>query len=112
MFVLFSYWANNYQPDPIQVFKLDGTLIRSLVTGNDIKDARYFCLHSNENILVSDCYGHCIRIFSPDGILMQKIGKEGRKEAGELFFPRGIAIDSLQNIIIVDVKEDNRLQAF
>ena len=112
MFVLFSYWNKNYHPDPIQVFKLDGTLIRSLVTGNDIKNARYFCLDSYENILMSDCYGHCIRIFSPDGILIQKIGREGMKEAGELFYPRGIAIDSKQRIIIVDHKEDNKLQAF
>ena len=111
MFVLFSYY-NNYHPDPIQVFKLDGTFIRSLVTGNDINYAWYFCLDSFENILVSDCNGHCIRIFSPDGILIQKIGRMGIKEAGELYNPQGIAVDSKQRIIIVDVKEDNRLQAF
>ena len=114
MFVLFSYihWDHNYHPDPIQVFKLDGTLIGSLVTGNDIKNPWYFCLDSYENILVSDCYGHCIRIFYPDGILMQKIGRKGRKEAGELSSPMGIAVDSKQRIIIVDGKEDNKLQAF
>ena len=112
MFVLFSYWNKNYHPDPIQVFKLDGTLIRSLVTGNDIKNALYFCLDSNENILVSDCYGHCISIFSPDGILIQKIGREGMKEAGELYRPNSIAVDSKQRIITVDWKDDNKLQAF
>ena len=95
------------------MFKLDGTLIRSvLVTGNDIKFAEYFCLDSYENILVSDYCGHCIRIFSPDGILMQKIGKEGMKEVGELCSPRGIAVDPKQRIIIVGWKKDNGLQAF
>ena len=114
MFILFSYCGihNNNHPDPIQVFELDGTLTRSLVTGNDIKDARYFCLDSYENILVNDCRGHCIIIFSPDGILMQKIGREGKKEAGEFYYPSGIAVDSKQRIIIVDEKEDNKLQAF
>ena len=48
---------------------------------------------------MSDCYGHCIRIFSPDGILVLKIGREGTKEAGELYFPQGIAVDSKQRII-------------
>ena len=114
MFILFCYWGveNNYHPDPIQVFKLDGTLIRSLVTGNDIKYALYFCLDSYENILVSECNGHCISIFSPDGILTQKIGREGMKEEGELYCPRGIAVDYKQRIIIVDWKKDNILQAF
>ena len=113
MFVLFSYSGlNDYHPDPIQVFKLDGTLIRSIVTGNGIKNAWYFCLDSYENILVSDYSGHCIRIFSPDGILMQEIEREGMKEAGELCYPTGIAVDSKQRIIIVDGKKDNKLQAF
>ena len=113
MFILFSYSVyNNYHPDPIQIFKLDGTIIRSLVTGNDIKHAEYFCLDSYENILVSDYRGHCIRIFSPDGILIQKIDREGWKEAGELYRPQGIAVDSKQRIIIMDWKEDNKLQAF
>ena len=113
IFVLFGYrYYSDYHPDPIQVFELDGTLIRSLVTGNDIKNARYFCLDSCENILVSDYRGHCIRIFSPDGILIQKIGREGKKEAGELCYPRGITVDSKQRIIIVDEKDSNILQAF
>ena len=114
MFILFSYihWDHNYHPDPIQIFKLDGTLIRSLVTGNDIKNAWSLCLDSYDNILVSDYGGHSIRIFSPDGILIQKIGREGMKEAGELYYPRGIAVDSKQRIIIVDGKEINILQAF
>ena len=112
MYILFSYFNNNYHPDEIQIFKLDGTLIRSLVTGNDIKNALYFCLDSFENILVSDYSDHCIKIFFPDGILIQKIGREGMKEAGELFLPNGIAVDSKQRIIIVDDKEDNKLQAF
>ena len=112
MFVLFSYYGNNYHPDPIQVFKLDGTLIRTLITGNFIDYGSYFCLDSYENILVSDCEGHCIRIISPDGILMQSIGRMGMNKAGELWNPNGIIVDSKHNIIIVDWKDDNLLQAF
>ena len=112
MFVLFLYLNNDCHPYPIQVFKLDGTMRRSLTARNYIKNAWHFCLDSYQNILVSDCEGHCIRIFSPDGILIQKIGREGRKEAGELWRPSGIAVDSEQRIIIVDWKDDNKLQAF
>ena len=88
MFVLFSCWDNNFHLVQIQVFKIDGSFIRSLVTGNDIKYACHFCLDSYENILMSDYSGHCIRIFSPDGILIQKIGREG-KVAGKLYSPKG-----------------------
>ena len=105
MFVLFSYYSNLYHPNPIQAFKLDGTLMRSLVTGNDINNACYFCLDSYENILVSDCHADCIRISSPEGILIQKIGGED----GELRRPMGITVDSKQRIIIVD---NLRLHAF
>ena len=110
MFVLFNYCVNNYHPDPVQVFKLDGTLIRSLVTGNYIKHAWYFCLDSYENILVSDYCAHCIRIFSQDGILIQNVGREGKREAGDLWYPQGISVDYNKRIIIVDWKEENMLQ--
>ena len=102
MFVLFSYYTDIYHPNPIQVFKLDGTLIRSLVTGNDIKNAWYFCLDSFENILVSDREGHCIRIFSPEGILIQKFGEEDEGWSRELREPMGITVDSKQRILIMD----------
>ena len=98
MFVLFNNYANLYDPNPIQVFKLDGTLIRSIVTGNNIKNACYFCLDSFENFLVSDLEGHCIRILSPEGILIQTIGGED----WELRSPMGITVDSKQRIIIAD----------
>ena len=98
IFVLFSYYTDIYHPNPIQVFKLDGTLMRSLVAGNDIKNAWYFCLDSFENILVSDREGDCIRIFSPEGILIHTIGGEN----WELRSPMGITVDSKQRIIIAD----------
>ena len=33
---------------------------------------------------------------------MQMIGREGKKEAGELSFPKGIAVDSKQRLIMGD----------
>ena len=87
LFYSATKYSNNYHPDPIQVFRLDGTLIRSLVTGNDIKYAQYFCLDSYENILVSDYRSHCIRVFSPDRILIQKIGR-GRGGSRRAILPQ------------------------
>ena len=114
LFVLFSFLNTSmyYHPDPVQIFQLDGTFIRSLIFGNQIEYGNYFCLDSYENILVSDHEGSCIRIFSPDGILIQSIGREGNAEEGELDCPHGIAVDSRGRIIIADRKNNNKLQAF
>ena len=109
IFVLFSY-SNlkiHHHPDPIQIFQLDGTHIQSLVIGNSIKSAKYFCLDSYENILVSDYGGNCIKIYSPDGILRQSIGRDG-----ELRNPGGISIDLKGRIIILNKKGGAKLQAF
>ena len=102
IFVLFK---SNMHPNPIQIFQLNGTLIRSLVTGSSIKYAEYFCVDSYENILVSDYEGDCIRIFSPEGILIQSIGRDGVLES-----PRGISIDLRGRIIILN--KNTNLQAF
>ena len=109
IFVLFSYstLSKYHHPDPIQIFQLDGTLIRSLVTETNIKSARWFCADSYGNILVSDYGGDCIRIFSPEGILMQSIGGDGVIES-----PRGISIDLKGRIIILNDKGGAKLQAF
>ena len=57
---------------PIHVFSPGGEIIHSILTGECmINDARYFCMDSYENILVSDYDGNCIRIFSQDGVLLQ-----------------------------------------
>ena len=111
IFVLFCYFnldtCMSHYPDPIQTFQQDGTLIRSIVTGSNIKYSKYFCLDSYENILVSDTEGHCIRIFSPEGILIQSIGRNG-----ELRRPGGISIDFKGKIIILNRRGCANLQAF
>ena len=108
IFILFRHFnLKMHHPDPIQIFQLDGTLIRSIVTGSNIKYSKYFCLDSYENILVSDYEGNCIRIFSPEGILMQSIGGDG-----ELENPRGISVDLKGRIIILNDKGGAKLRAF
>ena len=63
---------------------------------------------------MGNCSDHCIRIFSPDGILIQKIGREGKKEAGELYSPKSIAVDSKQRIIkwMINMTTNSKLSNF
>ena len=62
----------------VHVFTLSGEKTRSLVTRGDgmqVTDARFFCLDGHNNILITDCWSHDIKVFSPAGDLLHTIGQ-------------------------------------
>ena len=65
------------------------------------------CLDAAYNILISDLKSHCVCVFSHDGVLIHKFGKEG-----ELITPRGIAIDSEGRIIVATENPEHCIQMF
>ena len=74
MFVL-SATGNPY----VHVFTLSGEKTRSLVTrgiGMQVEGAWFFCLDRHNNILISDCSSHDIKVFSPAGDLIHTIGQQ------------------------------------
>ncbi|KAI6651011.1 NHL repeat containing protein [Oopsacas minuta] len=107
--VLFS---SSYCIRPIQIFKLNGTLIHCLVSLGAILFAATFCIDGYGNFIVSDQQSHCIKIISQDGILINNIGREGITAPGELYSPRGVIVDGNGRIVLVDWKHSNKLQAF
>ena len=60
----------------------------------------FFCLDPAENILITDCYRHSIKILSPSGQLIHGIGKRGHGR-GELYCPFGICLSQTGNIFVV-----------
>ena len=74
----------------IHVFSLSGEKSRSLVTrgwiGMQVEGAYFFCLDGQNNIVISDCFAHSIKVFSPVGDLLHTIGQEGH-EAGMFYTP-------------------------
>ena len=103
MFVL------SYQDNPcIQVFTLSGEKSRYLVTGGigmQVSGADFFCLDGLNNIVISDCLAHDIKVFSPAGDLLHKIGQNGH-QAGMFNYPYGIAI--LNNTKLVCVSDNKK----
>ena len=88
----------SYVDNPcIHVFSLSGEESRSLVTrggiGMQVKGAFFFCLDGQNNIVISNCSAHNIKVFSPAGDLLHTIGQEGHR-AGMFFCPNGIAINN------------------
>ena len=98
----------------ILVFSHAGEKIRQLITrgeGRQIRYARFFCLDRNQNLLISDCWNHEVRIFSKEGTHLHTIGERGH-EVGIFFFPTGIVLTKNLKLIIVSGSNNYKLQIF
>ena len=98
----------------IHVFSLEGNKTRSLVTrggiGMQVKEAYFFCLDEQNNIVISDYNVHNIKVFSPAGDLLHAIGREGN-ETGMFYQPKGIAVNS-NKLVCVSSNKKYGLQIF
>ena len=63
------------------------------------------------NILITDTKNHCVFVFSFEGELIHRFGREG-EERGEFIMPAGIAIDSKGRIIIASENPNHCIQIF
>ena len=97
---------------PLQSFTHEGVLLRHILTETMVVDAKYFCLDASSNLLISDSISHQIRVFSPQGDLIQVVGKKGKDTPGELYEPQGVAVNYVGSVFVVDRKVMHSLQAF
>ena len=98
----------------ILVFSHAGEKIRSLITygtGMQIGLARFLCLDSKQNLLISDWRNNQVRIFSKEGTHLHTIGQPGQ-EVGMFHSPRGIVLTKNMNLIIVSENNNYSLQIF
>ena len=99
----------------IHVFTLSGEKSRSLVTregiGMQVTGAYFFCLDRLNNIVISDCSAHAIKVFSPARNLLHKIGQR-RHQAGMFNCPYGIAILNNTKLVCVSENKNFGLQIF
>ena len=72
---------------------------------------RFFCLDPAGNILITDYWRGNIKILSPSGQLMHKIGKMGQRR-GELSYPYGICLSQTGTIFVVSWSDNAGLQSF
>ena len=70
----------------------------------------YVTMTAREEIVVSDCGNHRIKIHSVDGTFLKIIGRQGSMP-GELFYPMGVCVDKYDNIYVADAN-NYRVQAF
>ena len=104
----------DWSPNCLHFFSRRGELLRSFLTqGKDgmVYSPWFFCLDITGNILVTDSYRHCIKIFSPSGQLIHTIGKEGHGR-GELYLPLGISVTQSGTIFVLSENPNFSLQSF
>ena len=98
----------------LHVFSIKGVKVKSLISkgwGMQVNWAHFLCLDTNSNILISDCFGHQIKVFSPDGNLLHTIGKYGEQK-GELNLPTSVVILSKTKLVCVSDNLNYGLQIF
>jgi DNA-binding beta-propeller fold protein YncE len=79
----------------IQVFDRDGKYLGLSWTTPDYRNGRPsgLSIDRDGNLLVSDSHYHCLRVYSPEGIELKKIGGEAGSKPGQL----GYVSDAIQD---------------
>ena len=96
----------------LQVFSQDGQLIRALIRKSDIGESFFFSLDQIGNIIVADCSGDQIKIFSNSGHLIHTISNDTLTVDQKLSYPTGISVDKQNNIVVAHKNKKCSLIAF
>ena len=66
--------------------------------------------NSEGHIIVVEGIGHCVSVFTPEGMKIRSFGKYGSAN-GQFNYPRGVAVDNADNIYVVD-NSNHRIHKF
>lgn len=72
---------------------------------------RGIAVDSLNRLHVVDTFAHTVKVFGPDGNFLFNYGSEGNAE-DQLYFPNGLAINSVKGKIYITDKGNNRLQVW
>ena len=98
----------------IHIFTHTGYIIRSIITcgdGMQVTEPCFFFLDAKKNLIISDYWGHQIKIFSNEGILLHTIGESGH-EVGMFYYTQGVALTSNLKLVTLSWNNNYRLQIF
>ena len=108
MYVMFG----NFPPFRLQIFSLEGELVRSLIPTSEIELSYFFSIDRLENIIVADWWDGRIKIFNKEGELLHTINSDMLPGDQEFCYPRGVAINKKNRIIIALENKKCSLVAF
>ena len=111
MYVMFGGFSSSH-PFPLQIFNLEGELVKCLIKGNEISHSYFFSIDRLGNIIVADWRGNQIKIFSKEGDVLHTITSAMLPGDQEFFYLQGVAIDKQNRIIVAHKNKKCNLLAF
>ncbi|WP_411023076.1 hypothetical protein, partial [Salmonella sp. s51228] len=92
----------------------DYSLLNSIISrgaGGQIVHSGFFTLDKQINLILTDYKKHCIIVFNISGEVIAQFGNALRSEV-EFTYPRGVAIDNENRVVVVSMDKNNSLQIF
>lgn len=95
----------------IQVFDRDGHFLNLVWTTPDYRNGRPSGLSMDKdgNLLVSDSHYHCVRIYSPEGVELRKIGGEAGTAPGQFGYISDAVQDADGYYYVAEFGENERI---
>ena len=97
MYVMFGYCPTFH----LQIFSLEGDLIRCLIPKGEIKFSYFFIIDQVGNIIVTDWGSNQIKIFNNEGDTTHTITNEDLTENEKFYHPAGVALNNSNEIIVI-----------
>ena len=108
MYIMFG----GYPPFHLQIFSLEGELVRCLIPESEIGRSYLFSIDQLGNIIVADWSRNQIKIFSDQGEAIHTISGDMLSEDDKFNCPNGVAIDKNNRIIVAQTNKKCYLLAF
>jgi hypothetical protein len=98
----------------IQVFDRNGKFLNLCWTTPDYRNGRPsgLSIDRDGNLLVSDSHYHCLRIYSPEGKELRKIGGETGTAPGQLAYVSDAVQDAAGYFYVAEFCENKRISKF
>ena len=98
----------------IQAFDRNGKFLGASWTPPDFRNGRPsgLSVDSKGNVVVSDSHYHAVRVYSPDGELLQTIGGNPGIEPGQLAYISDALRDAAGNFYVSEFGETQRISKF
>ena len=110
MYVMFGHPSS--PPFHLQIFTLEGELVRSLIKQSEIRYSYFFSIDQLGNIIVADWKGNQIKIFSKEGEVLHTIANNMLPGDWKIRSPLGVAVDQQNRIILAHCDQKCNLLAF